>query len=242
MASSTPASPLQVVSRPEWLTARLSLLAEEKALSRARDAVASARRALPVVEITKPYTFHTLSGTPITLAGLFAGRRQLIVYHYMFSPTGSAGCSSCSVVADNFGHLSHINSRDTTLVAISRAPASKIAQFQQRMGWDFPWYSSNESDFNYDFDVTLDGAVKPESYNYMSTEETVERFGTGQELPGISVFLRDGERVFHTWSGYGRQIDMVINTYQYLDLTKLGRQEEDMEVGMFGFTYHDKYE
>lgn len=231
-----------VVSRPEWLTARLSLLAQEKSLSKARDAVAAARRSLPMVEITKPYTLRTLSGAPVSLPDLFAGRRQLIVYHYMFNPARDAGCSSCSVVADNIGHLAHLHSRDTTRVLVSRAPAEKIAAFKQRMGWEVPWFSSFETEFNYDFDVLLDEDVKPLSYNYMSEEATRERLGTGQELPGVSVFLMRDGKVFHTYSGYGRQVEMLVGTYLDLDLTPLGRQEEGMEMGINGFTWHDKYE
>ena len=119
-----------------------------------------------MVEITKPYTLRTLSGAPVSLPDLFAGRRQLIVYHYMFNPAHDAGCSSCSVVADNIGHLAHLHSRDTTLVLVSRAPPEKIAAFKQRMGWEVPWFSSLETEFNYDFDVSLDEDVKLVSYNY----------------------------------------------------------------------------
>jgi len=232
-----------IVSRPEWLTARLSLLAQEKELSKARDAVAAARRSLPMVEITKPYTLHALDGTPASLPDLFAGRRQLIVYHYMFDPDWEAGCSSCAVVADNIGHLAHLNSRDTTLALVSRAPAEKIAAFKERMGWTVPWYSSFESNFNYDFDVSLDESVKPATYNYLSEEVTKERLGSGREMPGVSVFLRQDGRVFHTYSGYGRQVEMLIGTYHYLDLTPLGRQEEGMErAGVTYFLWHDMYE
>ncbi len=155
------------------------------------------------------------------LAELFEGRRQLIVYHFMFDPSWDAGCPSCSFLVDSIGNLAHLHARDTTLAAVSRAPMAAIERYRKRMGWTFPWYSSHGSDFNYDFHVTIDPAVTPPEYNF----QVFDGDWTG-ELPGTSVFLRDGEEVFHTYSSYARGGDVLLGTYNYLDLTPLGRQED----------------
>jgi predicted dithiol-disulfide oxidoreductase (DUF899 family) len=227
-----------VVSREEWLAARRELLAREKELTRARDALATARRELPMVRVDKPYTFEGPAG-PASLLDLFEGRRQLIVHHFMwdyeFDDDGNeiprdVGCLSCSATADNIGDLTHLHVRDTTLAAVSRAPQHKIGPFRERMGWRFPWYSSFGSDFNYDFNVTADERVRPVELNYRSLDELA---ATGFEwsparrgdYPGISVFLRDGDTVFHTYSTYARGLEQPGGTHYYLDLTALGRQE-----------------
>jgi predicted dithiol-disulfide oxidoreductase (DUF899 family) len=235
----------QGVSRGEWLVARKELLAEEKEVTRAKDAVDARRRALPMVEIGKEYVFAGPGGRA-ALPDLFDGRRQLIVYHFMWRhqesgcPGEDQGCPTCSFMADNMGDLSHLQASDTTLVLVSRAPLASIERFQQRMGWPVPWYSSHGSDFNYDFHVSLDEDVAPLEYNYKD-KATLERelpyIRSGADAHGLSVFLRDGDRVFHTYSTYGRGVDQLIGTYQYLDLTPLGRQRH-----VTGFTYHDKYE
>ena len=191
-----------VVSREEWMAARKDLLAKEKAVTRARDRVNADRRRLPMVRVDKPYTFEGPDGT-VGLLDLFDGRPQLVMHHFMYGPDWDEACSSCSSAADGIGRLRQLHVRNTTLVAVSRAPYPKLAAFRDRMGWTFPWYSSYGSDFNYDFDATLDD----------------------EELPGISAFLRVGEEVFHTYSTYGRGIEEFHNGYQYLDLTALGRQE-----------------
>ena len=164
----------EIVSRDAWLAARKELLAHEKALTRQRDAVNAARRRLPMVRVEKDYAFAGPEGRA-GLKDLFAGRRQLIVYHFMFDPDWEEGCRACSFLVDNIGHLSHLHARDTTLVLVSRAPFAKIQPFQRRMGWTIPWYSSFGSDFNHDFHVTLDERVTPVEYNYRNKEELLRQ-------------------------------------------------------------------
>ncbi len=234
----------KVVSRGEWLTARKELLAEEKELTRARDALHTRRRELPMVAVDKEYVFEGPDGEK-TLKDLFEGRRQLIVYHFMFGPDWDAGCPSCSFLVDNIGHLAHLHARDTTLAVVSRAPFAKIKAYQARMGWTFPWYSSNGSDFNYDYHASLDASVAPVEYNFQAYED----HGEPGEAPGISVFLRDGDDVFHTYSSYARGGDILLGTYNWLDLTVLGRQEDWEEPAgrgdgpfMAWVRRHDEYE
>jgi predicted dithiol-disulfide oxidoreductase (DUF899 family) len=158
----------------------------------------------------------------------------------MFDPEWTEGCSSCSLLVDNLGHLAHLRASDTTLVAVSRAPLSSITPFKERMGWTFPWYSSHGSDFNYDFHVTMDAAVAPVEYNFKDAA-TLEREGLTYHMQGeshgLSVFVSDGDRVLHTYSAYGRGLDHLLNTYNYLDLTPLGRQRYVNE-----FPHHDTYD
>jgi uncharacterized protein (TIGR02246 family) len=217
-----------IASRAEWLAARKALLAKEKELTRRRDALNAERRRLPMVRVDKDYVFEGPHG-PAGLPDLFEGRPQLIVYHFMFDPSWDAGCPSCSFLADNIGHLAHLHARRTTLALVSRAPLEKIEAYRRRMGWTIPWYSSFGSDFNYDFHVTLDEAVVPVEYNY--TDRSVllqhgERYFTEGESHGLSVFLRDGGTIFHTYSTYARGTDLLVGTYNYLDMTALGRQED----------------
>jgi uncharacterized protein (TIGR02246 family) len=217
-----------VVSRAEWLGARRALLAKEKEFTRERDAVNVERRRLPMVRLDKDYVFDGPHGQA-GLLDLFEGRQQLIVYHFMFDPSWDAGCPSCSFLADNVGHLAHLHARNTTLALVSRAPLEKIEAYSRRMGWSVPWYSSFGSDFNYDFHVTLDERVAPIEYNY--TDKAVllakgEDYFTDGESHGLSVFLRDGDNVFHTYSAYARGTDVLVGTYNYLDMTALGRQED----------------
>jgi predicted dithiol-disulfide oxidoreductase (DUF899 family) len=218
----------KVVSRDEWLVARKALLLKEKESTRARDALNAERRRLPMVEIDKDYAFEGPAGRA-SLLDLFEDRRQLIVDHFMWpDPTVAVGCPSCSGRVDQYGNLAHLHERETTMVVVSRAPLDKIEPFKQRMGWTFPWYSSWGSDFNYDFHVTLDEAVAPVEYNYRDKAE-LEAAGFTQmegDLHGTSAFLRDGDRVFHTYSTYGRGTEQVGGTHYYLDLTALGRQED----------------
>ncbi|TDO45092.1 putative dithiol-disulfide oxidoreductase (DUF899 family) [Kribbella sp. VKM Ac-2527] len=220
-----------VVLREEWLAARKELLIKEKELTRARDRVNADRRRLPMVRMDKPYRFEGPDGT-VSLLDLFEGRPQLVMHHFMFGPDWDVGCSSCSSAADGIGRLRQLHVRNTTLVAVSRAPYEKLAAFRERMGWTFPWYSSYGSDFNYDFHATLDDRVAPVLL-YFRTEAKLAEAGTpwiesmrGEELPGISAFLRVGGEVFQTYSTYGRGIEEFHNGYNYLDLTALGRQEE----------------
>jgi predicted dithiol-disulfide oxidoreductase (DUF899 family) len=236
----------RITSRAEWLVARKELLQLEKASTRQRDELAAARRRLPMVEVAKPYVFEAPSG-PVTLRDLFGGHSQLIVYHFMFDPQWDEGCKSCSHFADNFtGAAVHLQARDTALVAVSRAPLAKINAFKARMRWTFPWVSSCSNDFNVDFAVTVDieGHEGSREYNFTPAEAL---FKAGKiwmrkgELPGLSVFLRDGDRVFHTYSTYQRGLDLFLNTYNFLDLTPLGRQEEDGRFQAW-LKHHDRYD
>jgi predicted dithiol-disulfide oxidoreductase (DUF899 family) len=222
----------EIVSPEEWRAARVALLAEEKAMTRARDALNTKRRLLPMVEITKNYVFST-ADRKVTLADLFDRRRQLIVQHFMFDPSWDDGCPSCTAAADEIsaGLLAHLHARDTTLAVVSRAPIEKIERYKAIRRWDFPWYSSNGSDFNYDFHVTIDASVAPIEFNFRRKDD-LERTGAGwmadgsSEQPGYSVFLRDGDRIFHTYSMYARGAESLGGSYYFLDITPLGRQED----------------
>ena len=221
-----------VVTQEQWRKARVELLVEEKAMTRARDALNTKRRELPMVRIEKDYVFEGPSGKA-NLVDLFEGRRQLIVQHFMFDPSWDDGCPSCSAGADEIsdGLLEHLHTRDTTFAAVSRAPMPKIADYKARKGWTFPWYSSFGSDFNYDFHVTLDASIAPVEYNFRTWDELqsmgMEWMGEGSsEQPGHSVFLRDGDDVFHTYSMYARAAESLGGSYYFLDLTPLGRQED----------------
>jgi predicted dithiol-disulfide oxidoreductase (DUF899 family) len=216
----------EIVDRDTWLAARTALLEKEKALTRARDALNVERRELPMVEIAKDYRFEGPDG-PVALADLFEGRSQLMVGHFMFDPRWDDGCSSCSAGADEVadGFLEHLHSRDTTLAYVSRAPLAKIEDYKHRKGWTFPWYSSFGSDFNHDFGVTLDADVAPPAYNYRPLDD-VDPADLPMEMPGLSVFLRVDDRVFHTYSSFARGAEMTGGSYYFLDLTPLGRQED----------------
>lgn len=240
----------QVVSQEAWRMAREALLDQEKELTRQRDAVNSARRRLPMVRVDKDYVFEGPSGKA-NLSDLFSGRRQLIVYHFMLDPNWEEGCRVCSFLVDDIGELSHLHARNTSLVLVSRAPLAKIEPFRQRMGWEVPWYSSFGSDFNYDFHVTLDDEAAQVEYNYRD-KTALERSGLTYHLkgeqPGASVFLRDGGQVYHTYSTYGRGLELLMGAYNYLDLTPLGRQEEWEEPegrsdspAMAWVRHHDRY-
>ena len=235
----------RVVAPEEWLAARMDLLAREKEATRAKDAVEAGRRALPMTEVTKDYTCAGPGG-PASLADLFDGRRQLITYHFMWRhaesgfPGEDQGCPTCSFLVDSIGDLSHLHACDTTLVLVSRAPIASIDRFQKRMGWQVPWYSSADSDFNYDFHVSFDEEKVPLEYNYKD-KETLQRVApyirSGTDGPGVSVFLREDDRVFHTYSAYQRGLDSLLGTYRWLELTSLGRQRHVTE-----FPYHDTYD
>jgi predicted dithiol-disulfide oxidoreductase (DUF899 family) len=229
----------ETVSREAWLVARKELLAREKAWTAERDALSAARRALPRVRVDEPYVFAGPDGER-RLVDLFAGKRQLVVYHFMFDPSWEQGCKSCSFVADHLaGVLAHLAARDTALVAVSRAPLAKLAAFRARMGWTFPWLSSHGSRFNYDFHVSFDPAdVAAQAVDYNYTTQAFPH----PEAPGLSVFVREGDAVFHTYSTYGRGFEPVMTTYAILDLTPLGRQEEGLEFPMAWVRHHDRYE
>jgi predicted dithiol-disulfide oxidoreductase (DUF899 family) len=229
-----------VVTREAWTQARKDLLAREKAFSRERDALSAARRDLPMVKVDKKYVFQEAGGDR-TLDDLFAGRRQLIVYHFMLGPGATAGCKSCSFIADHFEpSVVHLTARDTSLVAISRAPLETIEAFKKRMGWTFRWLSAANTDFNFDFHVSVRddafAAKKATEYNYATTTFP------SQERPGLSVFLREDGATYHTYSTYSRGLDLLIGAYNYLDLTPLGRHEEGLPHGMSWVRHHDRYE
>ncbi|HZI91260.1 MAG TPA: DUF899 domain-containing protein [Thermoleophilaceae bacterium] len=217
----------KIASRDEWLAARKELLAKEKDATSARDALSAERRELPMVEVDKEYVLEGTDG-PAGLLDLFESRRQLIVHHFMFDPTWDEGCSSCTSLVSDRGDPAYLNARDTSLVLISRAPLEKLDAYKRRMGWTVPWYSSFGSDFNYDFHVTMDEAVAPVEFNYRDKAEH-ERAGmaayTTGEQPGISVFLRDSDRVFHTYSTFARGVESLSPTAGFLDMTPLGRQD-----------------
>ena len=217
----------EVVSPQEWRAARIALLEQEKALTRQRDAVSEARRRLPMVEVTKDYRFTGPQGE-VGLLDLFEGRLQLIVGHFMFHPEWEDGCPSCSAGADEVagGLLEHLHVRDTTLAYVSRAPLERIERYKAKKEWTFPWYSSAGSDFNYDFDVTLDASVKPMEFNYRAAPAEWAESEQPFDMPGTSCFLRVDDRVFHTYSSYARGAEWTGGSYAFLDLTALGRQED----------------
>jgi predicted dithiol-disulfide oxidoreductase (DUF899 family) len=217
----------KIVTREEWTRARLALLEHEKRLTKTRDELSAERRRLPMVAVTEDYRFEGPRGEA-TLRDLFEGRLQLIVDHYMFDPSWDEGCMSCAGRVEQYGNIAHLHERNTTIAVISRAPIEKIERFKRQMGWTFPWYSSFGSRFNFDYGVSFDATIEDPAYNYRSAAEWEARgmpAPTG-ELHGTSVFLRDGERVFHTYSTYGRGTEQVGGTHYYLDMTALGRQED----------------
>ena len=216
----------EIVTREEWLKARTEFLAREKQATRERDALNADRRRLPMVAVDKEYVFEGPDG-PVTLAGLFGERRQLIVQHVMFGPDWDAACPGCTAAIDatSDGMLAHLGSRDTAFALVSRAPLEKLQKHQTAKGWTIPWYSSYGSDFNYDFQATLDRDRQQLVYNYRETPELLED-EPSTEVPGFSCFLRDGDRVFHTYSTWARGGDILGSAYSYLDLTALGRQED----------------
>ncbi|QSX73992.1 DUF899 domain-containing protein [Lysobacter arenosi] len=229
-----------VVGKEQWLAARKALLAREKELTRLQDQIARERRALPWVRVDKDYVFDTPEG-PRTLAELFDGRSQLLVQHFMFAPGWEQGCKSCSFMADhNDGANLHLAQRDVTLLAVSRAPLAEIGRFRQRMGWKFKWVSSHGTTFNHDFGVNFSQEEMSSGkvdYNY-----TRQQF-PHEEAPGISVFHRDeGGQVFHTYSRYGRGVEVMMHTYNLLELTPKGRDEDGMDYPMAWVRHHDRYE
>ena len=228
-----------VVSSNEWLEARKMLLKKEKEFTMLRDQLSQERRNLPWVAVDKEYTFEGPKGKE-TLSELFDGRGQLIVYHFMFDPSWDAGCPSCSFWADNFnGIIVHLNQRDVTMVAVSKAPYNKLAQYEKRMGWNFKWVSSYDTDFNFDYNVSFrpeEVAKKEGMYNF-----TIQDPLTTQR-EGVSVFCKDPEaNIFHTYSAYARGIDILNVAYHYLDLVPKGRDEANNEFRQFWVRRHDEY-
>lgn len=208
-----------VVSREEWLVARKALLEKEKEVTKARDMIHEERRKLPMVKVEKEYVFEGPNGT-LTLLDMFEGRRQLIVRHFMWGPNSTNPCPGCSMQADSVGELAHIWARDTTFAMVSRAPLANFAPFKVRMGWEMPWYSSFGSDFNYDYEVSSEAG----------------------ESPGVSAFYREGDDVFHTYSVYDRGGEIFKSFYNYLDITHLGRQEDQLEHPWDWWRLKDEYD
>jgi predicted dithiol-disulfide oxidoreductase (DUF899 family) len=230
----------RVVSRDEWIAARKEFLAKEKEFTRMRDQLSQQRREMPWARVDKNYIFDGPDGK-VSLAELFAGKSQLIVYHFMFDPSWDAGCKSCSFWADNYNPIIvHLNHRDANLVAVSRAPLAKLQAYRKRMGWSFKWVSSSENDFNYDYHVTYtpDELAKGEGYYNYRMGKTISG-----EMPGISVFHKDADgNIFHTYSTYERGLDMLNGAYHIMDLLPKGRDEKGLEFTQEWVRRHDEYE
>jgi predicted dithiol-disulfide oxidoreductase (DUF899 family) len=229
----------QIVSKNEWIAARKVLLKKEKEFTILRDQLSQQRRDMPWVAVDKEYVFDGPNGKE-SLSELFDGRSQLIVYHFMYDPNWDVGCPSCSFWADNFNDITvHLNQRDVTLIAISKAPYSKIAAYKKRMGWDFKWVSSFDTDFNFDYHVSFtqeELAKKKAFYNFISQDPRAS------EREGVSIFYKDPSgKIFHTYSAYERGIDILNNTYNYLDLVPKGRDEDGYDFPMTWVRRHDEY-
>jgi len=228
----------KIVDNDTWLAARKDLLKEEKAFQKARDELARKRRDLPWRKLNSDYVFETEDGKK-TLRDLFGGASQLIVYHFMFHPEWDAGCKSCSLWADSYdGSVVHLRARDVALIAVSRAQLDLLLGYRQRMGWSFPWVSSAANSFNYDFGVSFSQRqidAGEADYNYKQGNAKIE------ELPGISVFAREGDEVFHTYSTYARGLDPYNATYQLLDIVPKGRDEQGLPYPQDWVRRHDEY-
>lgn len=216
----------EIVSREEWLEARLRLLALEKEQTARNTALYAERRGLPMVRIDKKYVLEGPDG-PVTLTGLFGDHSQLIVQHVMFQPEWDAACPGCTASIDVIPErlLDQVHSRDTAIAAVSRAPLAKLEAYKAARGWVVPWYSSADSDFNYDFHATLDKSRGSVEYNYRDLSEKLED-GEAEDVPGFSCFLRDGGEIFHTYSAYARGTEQTIPAYALLDMTAFGRSED----------------
>jgi len=239
MSTPTMSRQSKVVSPQQWLAARKELLQKEKEFSRLRDALSRQRRDLPWEKVEKKYEFTGPKGKE-TLADLFASKGQLLVYHFMLGPGWTEGCPSCSFLADHFdGSIPHLGARDVGFTAVSRAPLAEIEKFRKRMGWKFKWVSSNGSDFNYDYHVSMSQEERGKEevyYNY-----AMQKFPS-EERPGASVFYKDAAGdIFHTYSTYGRGLDILIGAYNWLDVTPKGRDEEGLAHTMAWVRHHDKY-
>jgi predicted dithiol-disulfide oxidoreductase (DUF899 family) len=230
----------RVVSPAEWLAARVELLKKEKEFTRLRDELSRQRRELPWEKVEKQYVFDGPNGKE-TLGDLFGGKSQLMVYHFMLGPGWKEGCPSCSYISDHLdGSIPHLAARDVRLVVVSRAPLNEIQAFQKRMGWKFKWLSSNATDFNFDYHVSQSKEEVGKSevlYNY-----TMQKF-PAEERPGASVFYKDASgNVFHTYSTFGRGLDILIGAYNWLDLAPKGRDEEGLKHSMAWVRHRDKYD
>lgn len=227
----------RVATREEWLAARAELMAAEKAFTKQRDDLNAKRRTMPWVKLDKDYVFDGPNGQ-VGLERLFDGRSQLIVYHFMFAPESEWGCKSCSFWADHFdGAIAHLNARDTSFVAISRAPIDKLQRQAKRLGWNFPWVSSGKSTFNYDFNVSFEPDAEGKAiYNYERRQVPMK------DMQGMSVFAKGSDgAIYHTYSTYGRGQDLVNGAYNMLDLTPKGRDEDSLPFTMAWVKLHDEY-
>jgi predicted dithiol-disulfide oxidoreductase (DUF899 family) len=209
-----------IATADQWLAERKKLLAKEKEATRLKDRINAERRRLPMVKVEKQYTFDTPEGKQ-TLLDLFQGKRQLIVHHFMFDPSWDAGCPGCTGHVESIGNISQLEKRDTRYVIVSRAPLEKLEAYKKLKGWSHPWYSSNESDFNFDFHVSFKEGDKDAEYNFAPRGR--EDDGEG---PGMSVFFRIDDDVYHTYSVYARGLEPITDSYDFLDLTPYGRQED----------------
>lgn len=224
-----------IAAQEEWLAARKELQAEEKAHTREYDRINAKRRRLPMVEVEKEYRFHGEDGEK-SLGDLFEGKKQLVVYHFMFAPEWDEGCPSCTGFVDALGDLSYVDECDTRMILVSRAPYEKLKAYRERRGWTLPWYSSGDGDFNYDFHGTLDPARGAIEYNYRTEPELDEV----SDRPGLSVFFRIGDEVYHTYSVYARGLEGITDSYKILDITPFGRQQ-DFEDSPEGWPQHPTY-
>ncbi len=224
----------KIVSQDEWTAARRALLEKEKEFTRQRDRLNTERRELPMVEVTTPYKFEGPDGT-VSLLDLFEGRRQLIVYHFMFHPEWDEGCPSCTAGTDELsqGFIDHLNVRDTSYALVSRAPLEKLERYKAKRGWTIPWYSTNDGPFSYDFGATIDASRGFDGYNYRTLDEYAalghESMKTSEQpydMPGRTCFLEDGGHIYRTYSVYARGLESTGGSYYFLDLTALGRQED----------------
>ena len=239
ISSATPDHP--VVSHENWLAARTAFLAKEKEFTKLRDELSRKRRQLPWEKVEKTYVFDGPRGKE-SLADLFEGKSQLVVYHFMFSPEWSEGCPSCSFWADNFNGIGvHLKHRDAAFVAISRAPLSKLQAYEKRMGWSFKWLSSGQNDFNYDYGASFrpeDTAKGNVVYNYKKDPKM-----NMADREGMSVFSKDAKgQIFHTYSTYARGIDILNGAYNWLDMVPKGRDEDSLEFTQAWVRRHDRYE
>jgi len=228
----------EITDKAAWTTRRLALMAKEKAFTRLRDELSAERRALPWRRLETPYTFAGVDGQQ-TLADLFGGRRQLLVYHFMFGPGAEAGCPSCSFWADHFDAMQpHLAARDTAFAVLSSGPLDKLRAYAKRMDWQFPWLSTAGTDFNEEFAVSFskdDVEAKAKLYNF-ETQAPM-----GQQMPGASAFIKEGDDIFHTYSTYTRGLDILNPTYHWLDMTAMGRDESDLPFSMAWVRRHDEY-
>lgn len=227
-----------MISKEDWMQKRLELLKKEKEFTRQRDELTSLIRGLPLLKVEKSYSFGTENGAK-DLESLFQGSSQLAVYHFMLGPNWEQGCKSCSFWADNFNGISnHLKARDISFIVVSRAPLKKILKFKNRMGWSFEWVSSFESDFNFDFNVSFkdeDIKLGQAMYNYRETGSVAD------EMPGASFFIKKGDEVFHSYSTYGRGLDILNGAYNWLDLCPKGRDESELDYPMSWVKHHDQY-